>query len=133
MCNKIQAEQVADTVRDVRTKGNYLGDIVVMHAKEDLSEAEASSIFSGLHAHFKSFPKNIDKYIVPEDLPGHGPNGRGHNQKSVWIYFFKFHILDSYFAKHWCRMLFFEVGIRENGDITNYLNSVVPAANLCSF
>lgn len=130
MCNRRQAGRVAQTVRDVRTNGKYTGNVVVMHANDDLPEADAAIVFAGLDVQFKSFPKNIDRYKVPDDLPGHGPRGRGFNQNTAWIYFFKFHVFDPYFAEHWCRVLFLDGGIRANGDITHYLKAVYPTEKL---
>jgi len=131
MCNKSQAERVAWTVRRVRNKGKYTGDVVVMHSEDDLPEADAAPFFSGLEVQFKSFPRNVDKYKVPEDLPGHGPVGpRGHNQDTAWVYFMKFNVFDPYFAEHWCRVLYMDGGIHAFGDLTQYLESVYPTEKL---
>ena len=129
MCNQQQVKRIADTVHGIRINGTYTGDIVVMYAKDDLLP-QHHSFFEGLNVQYKEFPKNIDKYNIPADLPGHGPMGRGFNQTTAWIYFFKFHVFDPYFAKHWCRVLYIDGGIRVNSDISHYLKTVYPTDKL---
>lgn len=130
MCNRAQVERAAETVRSLRKTGNYTGEVVVMHAEEDLPERDARKTFEGFDVEFVSFPLNISQYIVPPNLPGHGPQGQGKNQTTAWIYFFKFNILDPIFAARWCRVLYLDSGITANSDINHYLDTVIPSDRL---
>jgi hypothetical protein len=99
------------TINDLRTVGNWHGDIVIITIDFDLEEAYKS------HQNFieKKFP-SIDKTHLLKEI---GPDGffnsdkREVNKLNQWE---KLHVFDDYFLQ-WERVVFLDAGLRVLDDV----------------
>jgi len=103
------------TIQDLRTIGNWLGDIVLITIDFDLEESYKSSH----NIIEKKFPL-IDKTHLLNEI---GPNGfsnsdkREINKLNQWE---KLHVFDDYFLQ-WDRVVFFDAGLRVLDEVKHVL------------
>ena len=121
MCNTAQIKRVTRTVHQIRTKGNYSGDIVLFFNNDLLVQEPIKLDFleKQYNLILKEFPK-IDTTIIENTI---------NNSKIRWNYpvldkiftFHKFNLFDTYF-KAWDKVLYIDAGMHIYHDIDRILS-----------
>lgn len=100
------------TIIDIRTKGNWNGDIVLITVNFDLNQ-NFKDFYNVTEVKFPQIDKSILSFKI-------GPNGfddtTDKREITKLVQWEKFHIFDDYFLK-WSRVVYFDAGLRVLDDI----------------
>ena len=120
MCNKEQINRAYRTIIQIRTKGEYNGDIVLFFDEDILSEMDTlNNIKSLLNVILKQLPK-IDNTIMLEVLNRIKTPTAYPNAKEKIFILHKFNVCHVYF-KQWDKLLYIDAGMHIYNKIDRIL------------
>jgi hypothetical protein len=118
LCNESQQHRAHQTIKDLRTRGEWVGDIVLVTvdykpSPEFLTEYQVTSV------QFARF--DVSHYVAklrekPFTVPTN--DGREFNKTVQWE---KLHLFELWFRERWERVVFLDAGLRVLAPVTSLL------------
>ena len=117
--NKAYLDKAKKTIDEIRTKGQWTGDLVFFHDNELVSDNELKDLKEKYNLILKEFSK-IDTSKVENEIDTN-PNSKYKRLRGKMFQYFKFNIFNTYF-KQWNNVLYIDCGMHIFNPLQRFFN-----------